>query len=148
VSTRGQEWLAWRRALVGQHLGKADKLTAMEQVAEESYLHGLGEGAADWHREMQERGQKQYDTEQDLALARKDVADAAGELMVDLKDAPPGSLVAKLMIANSIMRRERDQARADLHVCKLAMEAISACAIFAPLAPVVALARKCLEDIE
>jgi hypothetical protein len=44
----------------------------------------------------------------ELEVAREDVRLAAGELLVDMADAPPGSLVARLLIANRIMSRERD----------------------------------------
>lgn len=52
------------------------------------------------------------DAERDeLLQLRADVRAAAGELMVDLGDAPPGSLVARLLVANRLMSRERDEAR-------------------------------------
>jgi hypothetical protein len=53
----------------------------------------------------------------DLAIAerdeaRRDVVAAAGELRVDIAEAAYGSTVARLLAANAMMRRERDEARA------------------------------------
>ena len=52
------------------------------------------------------------DAERDeLLQLRADVRAAAGELMMDLGDAPPGSLMARLLVANRLMSRERDALR-------------------------------------
>jgi hypothetical protein len=45
--------------------------------------------------------------------AREDVRLAAGELLVEIPE--PGTATARLLAANGIMRRERDEARAKLH---------------------------------
>jgi hypothetical protein len=54
---------------------------------------------------------------QQLATMQADVAAACGELMVSLEESPPGSLVARLVIANRVLRSnlaamtaERDEA--------------------------------------
>lgn len=44
----------------------------------------------------------------ELDAHRKDLEQAAGELMIDLPE--PGTTIAKLLRANSIMRRQRDKA--------------------------------------
>lgn len=59
-----------------------------------------------------------------LSLALKDIADAAGELMVPLPE--PGTLTAKLLAANSILRRERDMARLDRNDALRDAEAVKA----------------------
>lgn len=48
----------------------------------------------------------------ELDEAQRDVAKAAGELLVEMPE--PGTDMARVMIANSMMRRERDEARAAL----------------------------------
>lgn len=60
-----------------------------------------------------------------LAEAREDVCLAAGELLVDMEDAPPGSLVSRLLIANRLMSRERDALKVEVE--KLEAEALAAC---------------------
>ena len=57
-------------------------------------IRGLAEGA--W-------------LEAEVAKFRQDYHDAAGELLVDINDAQPGTLVSKLLIANRIMARDRDR---------------------------------------
>lgn len=47
--------------------------------------------------------------ERQLAEAREDVVMASGELMIPMPK--PGSDIARLLAANSIMRRQRDEAR-------------------------------------
>lgn len=47
-------------------------------------------------------------TERDAA--REDTRLAAGELLVDMDEAPPGSLVARLLTACRLMMVERDKA--------------------------------------
>jgi hypothetical protein len=48
----------------------------------------------------------------DLAtVVRADVAAAAGELRVDMTMAPPGSLVAQLLIANRLLRAQLDASK-------------------------------------
>lgn len=44
-----------------------------------------------------------------LALRDADVIAAAGELLVNIKEAVPGSTVRRLMIANAILRDERSK---------------------------------------
>ncbi len=46
-----------------------------------------------------------------LAVFQADHEAAAGELRVPLESAHPGSTIAKLLSANSIMRQERDRLR-------------------------------------
>lgn len=48
--------------------------------------------------------------ERELAEAREDVVKAAGELLVPIPE--PGTDAARLLIANVLLRRERDEARA------------------------------------
>ncbi len=60
-----------------------------------------------------------YETEMatlrtDRANARADAVAAAGELMVDIAEAPPGSTMAKVLIANKLIRNQRDRLRAAL----------------------------------
>ena len=50
----------------------------------------------------------------EVAKVRQDYHDAAGELLVNIDDAQPGTLVAKLLTANRIMARERDALRAEI----------------------------------
>lgn len=45
--------------------------------------------------------------ERELEQMKSDAKDACGELMVSLDDSPPGSLVAKLVCANRVLRSER-----------------------------------------
>jgi len=47
----------------------------------------------------------------EIEKIRRDYDDAASELLIDINEAQPGSLVSKLLIANRIMARERDAAR-------------------------------------
>lgn len=47
-----------------------------------------------------------------LEVHQKDLEAAAGELMVDIPE--PGTVIARLLRANSLMRKERDQAKSDL----------------------------------
>lgn len=46
--------------------------------------------------------------------AREDTRLAAGELLVDMDEAPPGSLVARLLTACRLMQVERDAALAEV----------------------------------
>jgi ElaB/YqjD/DUF883 family membrane-anchored ribosome-binding protein len=48
----------------------------------------------------------------ELQLAREDVVAAAGELIVEMPR--PGTDMARVMLANAAMRRERDQLRAEV----------------------------------
>ena len=43
---------------------------------------------------------------------RRDFAAAAGEVMVSFDDMPPGSQLRRIVIANRLIRNERDEARA------------------------------------
>jgi hypothetical protein len=45
------------------------------------------------------------------ALMEKDREDAAGELLVNLLEAPPGSTLAKLLIANKLLKDELGRAQ-------------------------------------
>ena len=56
----------------------------------------------------------------EVAKVRQDYHDAAGELLVDIGDAQPGTLVAKLLTANRIMARERDALRVEVETLKAA----------------------------
>jgi len=47
----------------------------------------------------------------EVTRARADLTVAAGELRVSLDDMPAGSTIRRLVIANSLMRRERDNER-------------------------------------
>jgi len=68
----------------------------------------------DWDAYSTEELGKQLDAALErIAVMEEDVRLAAGELMVDMEDAPPGSLVARLLIANRLMSRERDKAVCD-----------------------------------
>ena len=58
--------------------------------------------------------------ESQLAEARADVVAAAGELMVPIPE--PGTDMSKVMIANALMRRERDKARAEVERYKVDAE--------------------------
>ena len=53
-----------------------------------------------------------------------DVEAAAGELMVDMADAPPGSLVARLLIANRLLSRKHEAAWHENVDLKAAVEAL------------------------
>lgn len=54
------------------------------------------------------------DLERDLGQLRAEREEAASELLINIDEAPPGSVAGKLMVANQIMRRQRDEARAQL----------------------------------
>ena len=60
---------------------------------------------------LRESGQREGAALAEIKKFRQDYEDAAGELLVDINDAQPGSLVSKLLIANRIMSRERDAAQ-------------------------------------
>lgn len=51
------------------------------------------------------------ETQRELSHRKEDLFAAAGELGVNMTEATPGSTVAKLLAANSIMRNQRDTAR-------------------------------------
>lgn len=51
----------------------------------------------------------------ELAAAREDVVDAAGELLIDVP--PPGSDMAKVLVANKMLRREL--AARDVEIARL-----------------------------
>jgi hypothetical protein len=59
----------------------------------------------------------------ELGEARRDVELAAGELLVAMPE--PGTDMARVMIANSIMRRERDALRAELDAARRALGEIA-----------------------
>jgi hypothetical protein len=61
--------------------------------------------------------------EAELGEARRDVELAAGELLVAMPE--PGTDMARVMIANSIMRRERDALRAELDAARRALGEIA-----------------------
>ncbi len=50
----------------------------------------------------------------ELEALRADLAAAAGELRVPISEMAPGTLVAKLVSANVLLRRERDDLRSAL----------------------------------
>lgn len=52
-----------------------------------------------------------------LTLARNDVVMASHELLVDMDEAPIGSTTCRLLIANSLMRQDRDRYRKALQDC-------------------------------
>ena len=60
----------------------------------------------------------------EVAKVRQDYHDAAGELLVDIGDAQPGTLVAKLLTANRIMARERDALRAERDALRVLVETL------------------------
>lgn len=55
-------------------------------------------------------------------LARQDIVRAAGEMLININDAPPGSLPARLMAVNALMRHERDDARQSEVMLKMAYD--------------------------
>lgn len=61
----------------------------------------------------------------ELDAMRADVEAARGELMVSLDEMPPGSTVRRLMIANRLMARERDEARGKVWDLKRFNEKVS-----------------------
>ena len=62
------------------------------------------------HTESQLRGNAVARAEK----AEADIVSAAGELMVSMNEAPPGSTVARLLNANVLMRHARDAAQAEV----------------------------------
>ncbi len=58
---------------------------------------------------------------EDVLVAWKDIQDAAGECLVDLPE--PGSDMSKLLIANRMLARERDNVQTELDNCRLALDA-------------------------
>ncbi len=56
---------------------------------------------------VREQGARNAELESEIAIVRKDVADAATELMVPIPE--PGSVAAKMLIANRVLMRERDK---------------------------------------
>jgi hypothetical protein len=64
--------------------------------------------------QLAQRDERIAEAERERDEARADAVAAAGELRVDIRDAQPGSLPARLLVANAVMRRERDTARAQL----------------------------------
>lgn len=70
-------------------------------------------------RELIERLRQGLENANELLQAHhKDLADAAGELMVPMPE--PGTTMAKLLRANRLMRKERDDARAAIErVCEV-----------------------------
>lgn len=64
--------------------------------------------------EIERLTQELADAVKQLNESRKDTEASAGELMVDINEMPPGSTLARVVTANSIIRRQRDQARASL----------------------------------
>jgi hypothetical protein len=58
----------------------------------------------------------------ELAEARRDVEQAAGELIVAMPE--PGTDMARVMLANAMMRRERDEARRDRNALRGWLDAV------------------------
>ncbi len=75
---------------------------------------------------LSRNGRALIEAAEESAKLREDVRLASGELLVDMDDAPPGSLVSRLMIANRIMSRERDAALADRDSAEAAQARLNA----------------------
>lgn len=98
-------------------VGKVDDVTRAALVAHDAALRARLAGAeASLHNVRLERGHLAGE----LEAARKDVEDAAGELLVSIP--PPGTEGAKLLLANVAMRRERDKAREEKHTLRAEVE--------------------------
>lgn len=91
----------------------------------------------------------------ELATLRKDLEDAAGELMVPVPE--PGSVASKMLLANRIMFRERDALRERLAKMETAVratgESLEGCTLSHPDGITVALIRleelrECVESEE
>ena len=80
------------------------------RVAELSALNEeLQEDNAEAHERQYQSDKRVADLEAVLAIHEQDAKDAAGELMLELPE--PGSVMAKLMIVNRLLKYERDAAR-------------------------------------
>jgi hypothetical protein len=66
--------------------------------------------ARDWASTQSSQGELVRRFIATLAAAEADKIAAAGELLVDMAEAAPGTLVGRLLIANRLMRNQRDEA--------------------------------------
>ena len=85
-----------------------------------SYEQEIGEGWEKYGRRIMASRKKRFArlklAERERDEAREEMKEAAGELLIPLPQSDP--TVRKLLLANSIMRRERDAALAELEQIK------------------------------
>ena len=85
-----------------------------------SYEQEIGEGWKKYGRRIMDSRKKLFArlklAERERDEAREEMKEAAGELLIPLPQSDP--TVRKLLLANSIMRQERDAARAELEQIK------------------------------
>jgi len=90
--------------------------TPCEQIRHQQEVEALKAERDEWHGkftakflDFNKQGVELDAVKKDLAQARQDLKDAAGELMVDMPE--PGTVMAKVIIANVLMRKQRDEAK-------------------------------------
>lgn len=104
VLTHGNDMLAFNDAINTANDLRKELAAKLMEVA------GVNVDRNAWRRAAHEAMTERDAARAKLAAALNDTADAAGELLVPIPE--PGTMVAKLLAANAIMRRERDDARA------------------------------------